>query len=125
LILVDTNAWIHHLRTKDPQLVQFLLDERVHTCDVVIGELMLGEGLPKTFASDLLALPRLPSPHAAETRVFVEQHRRVFSGSGVGWADAQIILAASNAGASVYSSDRAVRKVCKAIRVGLVSQLST
>ena len=115
MILVDTNAWIQHLKKKDLRLVRFLSQQRVHTCDVVIGELLLGFGLPKAFANDLSALPRLPSPGAGETRSFIERHRRVFAGSGTGWADAQIILAAVKAGARVHSSDRAVRKVCTAI----------
>jgi predicted nucleic acid-binding protein len=119
LILVDTNAWVAHLRRRDPRLVHFLGEQRVQTCDVVIGELLLGTSLPKIFASDLLALPRLPSPGAAETRAYVERHGRTFAGSGVGWADAQIILTAVKAGARVHTSDRAVRKVCRALDVPL------
>lgn len=119
LILVDTNAWIHHLRKKDVRLVAFLSQQRVHTCDVVIGELLLGSGLPKTFASDLAALPRLPSPNAAETRAFIDRHRWAFSGSGVGWADAQIILAAAKAGARLHTSDRHVRSVCSGVGLDL------
>jgi len=119
VILVDTNAWIHHLRRRDARLVRFLLEQRVHTCDVVIGELLLGSGLPGTFAEDLLALPRLPSPTAADTRTFIERHRRGFGGSGVGWADAQILLAAVRAGARVHTSDRAVRRICRGVGVRL------
>jgi len=119
VILVDTNAWVHHLRRADPRLVGFLVQQRVRTCDVVIGELLLGSGLPRRFAHDLAALPSLPSPTASETRLFVERHRRSFAGSGVGWADAQIILAASKSGARVHTSDRGVRGVCSAIGVSL------
>src|SRR5262245_6179929 len=119
LILVDTNAWIHHLRRKDQRLVRFLSQQRVHTCDVVIGELLLGSGLPRTFASDLSSLPRLPSPNATETRAFIERYRRTFGGSGVGWADAQIILAAAKAGARLHTADRSVRKVCVTVGVHL------
>jgi predicted nucleic acid-binding protein len=119
VILVDTNAWIHHLRRKDARLVGFLLQQRVHTCEIVVGELLLGSGLPKTFAADLLALPRLPSPSAVETRTFIERHRRMFAGSGVGWADAQIVLAATKSGARVHTSDGNVRRVCRAIGVAL------
>jgi hypothetical protein len=82
---------------------------------VVIGELMLGAGLPKLFAESLLALPRVPSPSASETRRLIDRYPRVFGGSGVGWADAQIILAATKAGARLYSSDDSVRRVCKAV----------
>lgn len=119
MILVDANAWIRHLRERDQLLRDFLLKERVHTCDVVIGELLLGTGLPRTFAGDLLALPRLPSPGATDTRTFIERHHTTFAGSGVGWADAQIVLAAVKSGARLYTSDRAVRKVCRAIGVAL------
>jgi predicted nucleic acid-binding protein len=119
LILVDTNAWVHHLRKKDQRLARFLAQQRVHTCDVVVGELLLGSGLPRTFASDLLALPRLPSPGAVETRTFIERHRMTFAGSGIGWADAQIVLAAEKSGARVHTSDRDVRKVCRALGVPL------
>ncbi len=117
MILVDTNAWVHHLRKNDPRLVQFLLQQRVHTCDVVVGELLLGSGLPKVFAADLQKLPHLPSPSAHETRAFIERNRKAIAGAGIGWADAQIVLAAAKAGARVHTSDRSVRKVCGALAV--------
>jgi predicted nucleic acid-binding protein len=117
VILADTNAWVRHLRTRDTRLVQFLLEQRVRTCDVVIGELLLGSGLPRNFADDLRALPRLPSPSAADTRAFIERHRSAFAGSGIGWADAQIVVAAAKAGAKVHTSDQAVLRVCRAIGI--------
>ncbi len=120
MILVDTNAWIHHLRRSDRRLVKFLGEQRVHTCDVVIGELLLGSGLPRIFAAELGALPRLPSAGAAETRAFVERHAKAFSGSGVGWADAEIIQTAVKSGARIHTSDRAVRGVCRALGVSVL-----
>jgi predicted nucleic acid-binding protein len=115
VILVDTDAWVQHLRKADPHLAAILRQQRVRTCDVVIGELLLGSGLPQTFSRDLAALPKLPSPTALETRVFIERHSRTFAGAGVGWADAQIILSAVKSGARLYTSDRGVRRVCEAI----------
>jgi predicted nucleic acid-binding protein len=115
VILVDTNAWVSHLRATDARLVQFLLEGRVRTCDVVIGELLLGSGLPRGFARDLMSLPRVPTPAPMTTRSFIERHRRSFAGSGVGWADAQIIHAATQAGMRVHTSDGAVRRVCKSL----------
>lgn len=119
MILVDTNAWIRHLRKGDARLAQFLLEQRVRTCDVVLGELLLGSGLPRHFAADLLLLPRLPCPTALDTRSFIERHRRAFAGSGVGWADAQIVVTAARAGARLHTSDAGVRKVCRAAGVGV------
>ena len=119
MILVDTNAWVHHLKKCDARLVLFLSQQRVRTCDVVVGELQLGSGLPKTFAADLAALPHLPSPSAEETRSFIERHRSSFAGSGVGWADAQVIVTVAKSGARLHTSDRYMRRVCAALRVPL------
>jgi len=115
VILVDTNAWVSHLRAADGRLVQFLLEGRVRTCDVVIGELLLGSGLPRGFARDLMALSRVPTPAPIATRAFIERHHRSFAGSGVGWADAQIVHAATHSGMRVHTSDRAVRRVCNSL----------
>jgi predicted nucleic acid-binding protein len=119
MILVDTNAWVSHLRRKDALLVTFLSQQRVRTCDVVVGELMLGSGLPSGFTADLLALPRVPSPTSLDTRAFIERHARSLRGSGIGWADAQIILAARKSGACIHTSDKGVRRVCGATGVVL------
>lgn len=121
MILVDTSAWVHHLRSTDGRLVRFFLEGRVRTCDVVVGELLLGSGLPAGFARDLVVLPRVPSPAPAATRAFIERHRNSFAGSGVGWADAQIIHAATHSGLRIHTSDAAVRKVCKALSTPLAS----
>ena len=119
MILVDTNAWVSHLRRRDARLVAFLLQQRVRTCEVVIGELELGSGLPPEFARSLAALPQLPSPGAEETRLFIERHRRSLAGVGVGWADVQIVLAANKSGARLHTSDKHVRRVCGAVGVTL------
>jgi len=119
VILVDTNAWIAFLRSGDAKLAALLVQTRVRTCSVVLGELLLGTGLPRGFRADLAQLPAIPSPSAAETFQFIERYPKAFAGAGVGWADVQIILAAHKAGARIYTSDRAVRRVAKAVGAAL------
>lgn len=119
VILVDTSAWVQHLRATDERLVRFLLEGRVRTSDVVIGELLLGSGLPRGFARDLTALPRVPTPAPSVTRAFIERHRRSFAGSGVGWADAQMMHAATQSGLRMHTSDEGVRRVCRALALRL------
>jgi predicted nucleic acid-binding protein len=97
LILVDANAWISHLRKSDARLVTFLLEHRVRTCNGVVGELMLGSGLPRNFLRDLMALPVCQRRRAAEARAFIERHRESLAGSGVGWA--------VNPGGALWRSD--------------------
>jgi predicted nucleic acid-binding protein len=119
MILVDTHAWVQHLRRGDRRLIALLGQQRVWTCDVVVGELLLGSGLPKDFARLLSALPHVPSPRADETKAFIERHHRSLGAAGVGWADAQLLLAAAKAGARVHTGDRAVRRVCGALGLPL------
>ena len=119
MVLVDTNAWIGHLRARDPRLVRLLSDQRVHTTDVIIGELLLGSGLPPLFARSLQALPRLTSPSGSETHEFVVRHARVLAGAGVGWADVQILISALKHGARLYTSDAAARRVARSVGAAL------
>lgn len=115
MILVDTNAWISHLRATDSRLVRYLRDNRAVTSEVVQGELLLGAGLPKDMLGLLRLLPCIPSPSARETADFILRRRRTFQSSGVGWADCQLIVSAIQAGALLYSSDAAVRRVWSAL----------
>lgn len=111
MILVDTNAWIAHLRAADGRLTRLLEQQRVVTCDVVLGELALGSGLPPSLTRDLALLPCLPCPAAHETRERIERGGRAIRGAGVGWADLEIIVTAERAGALLYSADRAVTRL--------------
>jgi predicted nucleic acid-binding protein len=109
LILVDTSAWIRHLRATDRRLVELLRAQRVFTCEVVTGELALGSGLPAELHRQLAHLPRIAVPGAAETVEFLQRNLRSLRTLGVGWADVQIIAAAARAGALLYSQDRPQR----------------
>lgn len=111
MILVDTNSWVRHVRIPDPRLITILQEDRAVTCKVVMGELLLGSGVPPTLVSLLGQLPVLPSPSADETQEFIARHLRSFRSSGVGWADCQILVAAKDAGALLYSADLAVKNV--------------
>lgn len=115
MILADTMVWIRHLQNGDPRLVGMLSKSLIVTSDVVIGELLLGSGIPREVTTLLMALPVLPSPTAVQTREFMDRHRSAFYGSGAGWADSQIIVSAVTAGARVYSLDGDIRRVWKAL----------
>jgi uncharacterized protein (TIGR03067 family) len=69
-----------------------------------------------------------PPPAAEATKVEANEaaafdvparNQASFAGSGVGWADAQILVTAVKAGARLHSTDRAVRKVCRSVAVVL------
>ena len=115
VILVDTCAWIRHLRAPDPRLIGLLSAQRVVACDVVIGELRLGSGVPALVEELLGRLPSVPCASARETRAFIDRHRSAFRGAGVGWADAMLMASAAHAGAMVYTAEEAVRRTWRAL----------
>lgn len=115
MILVDTSVWIRHFRRADPRLVRLLRESRVVSCEVVLGELMLGAGLPGGVDEDFTLLPRVPSPSVGETLAYVRRHQRAFRTSGAGWADAEIIASAEAAGALLYTADKPQRSVWRAL----------
>lgn len=115
MILVDTNTWIRFLLGRPTRVAEYLRAQRVRVCDVVIGELSLGAGLPPAFRTELAKLPSLPSPTAGATLAFIDRHQDAIAGAGVGWADIQVILAARNAGALLYTEDDAMRALWTAL----------
>lgn len=111
MILADTNAWVRHLRQGDERLARYLRENRVVTSDVVVGELQLGAGIPPSVATMLALLPVVPGPSTEATRRFIARHQRTLRASGVGWADAQVILSAAGSGALLYTNDRPLSTV--------------
>lgn len=85
------------------------------TCDVVLAELALGSGIPPEAEKHLGRLPSIPTPSASHTRSFLDRHLGAFRATGVGWADAQIIVAAVDAGALLYSLDGPQRAVWRSL----------
>ena len=116
MILIDTNTWVYFLHGSRPtRVAEYLKTQRVRSCDVVIGELSLGTGLSESFRANLANLPRVPCPTAGETLAFKDRHDKTVQGSGVGWADIQVIVAAENAGALLYTEDEDMRSLWLAL----------
>ena len=108
MILADASAWVGHLARRDARLVQHLAENRVVTCDVVVGALLLARGLPAELFRHLAVLPRLPCPGAAETGAFIERHRDVLRKAGADWTQAEVLLTALTAGATLFTADPAL-----------------
>lgn len=115
MILVDSSVWVRHFRVANLTLVRSMRERRAVTCDVVLGELALGAGIPREAELPLARLPHVPSASAAETLQFIRRHGAAFRATGVGWADAQIIVTAAQVGARLHSVDGPQRKVWRAL----------
>ena len=93
MIVVDTPVWVDHLRRPDPDLAPLLTNGQVLVHPFVIGEVALGS--IKNRAEMVNGLRLLPRPRVAfefEVLMFIERH--ALHGSGIGYVDAHVLLAA-------------------------------
>ena len=117
MILVDTSAWIDHLRTGDDALVRALDDGEVVTHPFVIGELACGNLRNRADVLRLLEdLPRARGATHEEVMAMVE--RRQLMGMGIGYVDAHLLAAAAlTPSTSLWTRDK--RLSGAAARLGL------
>jgi hypothetical protein len=118
MVLVDTSIWGHHLRAREPHLVELLLAGDVLVHPAVVGELALGNLRQRGETLALLRqLPRARIATDDEILVLVAnlaQHAR-----GIGWVDAHLIGAALLTGCELWSGDRALCAAALHARVRL------
>ena len=111
MILVDTSAWVNHLRAEEPHLVSLLNDNRVPVHPMVIGELACGNLHNRGEVLTLLRrLAKIPVVADDEVLFFIERHRLM--GRGIGYVDAHLLAAlALAAPALLWTSDRRLMTV--------------
>lgn len=117
MILVDTSVWIDHFRSTISMLASMLQQERVLIHPCVMGELALGRlPDPDRVLADLHDLPAADVATNDEVLIFIR--RNGLAGSGIGYADAQLLASARlTPDAALWSRDR--RLLAAARRLGL------
>jgi len=94
VILADTSVWVDHLRRRNDQLAQLLIESEVVGHPFVTGEIALGH--LERRAEVLALLGNLPQARQAEHEEllrFVTEHE--LAGSGLGWIDVHLLAAAA------------------------------
>lgn len=115
-MLVDTSAWIDHLRAPDARLRDALQDDRVVTHPFVIGELACGQLRRRAqVLSALAALPQVGMATHAEVLAMIET--RSLAGAGLGWVDAHLLAAARLGDVALYTHDRRLAAAADRLRV--------
>lgn len=90
MILVDSSAWIDHLRSTDRTLIRFLEMDSVLTHPFVIAELALGRLRQRDQIIGWLGnLPRAKLATNDELLHFIE--RQELAGIGIGFVDAHLL----------------------------------
>lgn len=103
-VVVDSNVWVHHWRSRNPLLMALVDDGEVWTHPLIIGELSMGTLRDRERTLwDLTRLGRPPLATDAETRQMVEARR--LWGRGIGWNDAKILASVVIGGCRLWTRD--------------------
>ena len=113
-MLVDTSVWVDHLRRGNATLRSRLEGGEVWCHSFVIGEIACGRLRNRIeILSFLEALPRVKEADHAEVLAFIE--RNDIAGSGIGWIDAHLLASARLSGVSLWTLDRRLAAISRAL----------
>lgn len=115
-VLVDTSIWIDYFRNQDPILKHLLDHDNVSIHLMVIGELTLGHFRHRSQVLALLQdLPNIPVSSHDQVIAFVETHQ--LYGDGIGWVDAHLLTAVSDAAEQLWTRDKRLLKVAQSLNL--------
>lgn len=92
-----------------------LRSERILGHAWVTGELMLG-GQPRSRLADLELIEQAPIVSTEEQQIYIQAHRLWHR--RVGWVDTQLLASCKLAGARLWTRDRALDEVARALDIG-------
>ena len=119
MILVDTSAWVEHLRHGLPRLATLLQEGEVLIHPWVIGELACGNLRNRSQVLELLqGLPAAIVASDTEVLLLIERDRLM--GRGIGYVDAHLLASARLSHCRLWTQDRRLAAV--ALEQGLTMQ---
>lgn len=121
MILVDTSVWIDHLHRAEPQLQQFLVDDRVVTHDGVLGELALGSMRERSTVLALLGSLHRASRLGGDEFFHLVDTARLW-GRGLGVIDVHLLGSALLGNLTIWTRDRRLRAAADDLGVRAVDE---
>ncbi len=117
MVLVDTSAWIEHLRRGNTRLRE-LLDRGLVLCHpFIVGELACGHLKHRQQVLSLLqALPAAPRAENNEVLQFIE--KRALAGVGLGLIDVHLLASAILSDTVLWTEDRRLKTAANRIGIG-------
>ena len=104
MILVDTSAWVSHLRNGSSKLEQLLNDGDVLCHPFIVGELACGSIKNRSEILSLLsALPKADVLDDEEVLLFIEKNNLM--GKGLGLIDIHLLASAVLSEAALWALD--------------------
>ena len=122
-LLLDSSAWIKHIRRGDAVVDQALADGRARGHPDVAGEVAMGTGSHASQLRDTIL--RLPQVEPVERRqLFALVEERAMNGRGIGWIDAGIVAAclATTPPTTLCTRDRRMLEMVRFIGVPVLER---
>ena len=116
-VLIDTSAWVDHLRTADAVVIDILATGRALTHPMVIGELSLGTPRDRQRTLETIGLlQRTHAPSMSEVLDFVEKEK--LYGLGCGLIDVTLLMSTLiTPGATLMTADRRLSALAERFKV--------
>ena len=116
-VLIDTSVWLGFLRGEESGRVasDWITNGQALVHPYVVGELLLG-GLSAENEALMHSLDWCEPAAAGELHDFIRRFR--LAGTGVGWVDAALLLAAQTAGAWLATYDTTLARCARQLDIG-------
>jgi len=116
MYLVDSSAWIAHLKGSTTPLSKLLTDNEVLVHPFIVGELSCGT--LKNREEFLSLMSSLPSTLIADHQeVLILIKERKLYGSGIGWIDAHLLVSCLLTNAKILTYDKALSRAAKKLKI--------
>ena len=113
-IIPDTCIWVDFIHQNDTHLNELLLADRVIVMDSIVGELAVGNLSQRDKTLEFLhELDHIDEPSFHSTLAFIEDNQ--LFGIGQSWVDTIVLHAAQMAGVALWTRDKRVASVAKAL----------
>lgn len=116
MVLVDTSAWVSHLREGSNELADLLNDGNVLCHPFIIGELACGNLKDReAILSYLKLLPMSIVAEHEEALSFIENNRLM--GKGLGYVDVHLMTSAALTGVSIWTLDKKLAQAADRLHI--------
>lgn len=119
MILADTSVWVEHFRRRSDALAERLERGEILCHPFIVGEISLGSLRQRDEVLGLLSELPVASvvPHDEILSLVEREH---LAGTGIGWVDAHLIASALADGVSLWTFDRRLATVARALKLASV-----
>lgn len=119
MILADTSIWIDYLRGQNNLLAQYIQQDQLTIHSMILGELALGSFQDRQkLLRGCASLPLMPTVSHDVVMEFIDEFSLM--GKGIGWVDANLLVAVSQDSAKLWTRDKRLNVIAQDLNLAHV-----